>query len=125
MYDSSNVFAKIIRNEIPCEKIYEDDKVLAFHDINPAAPIHILVIPKEKYISFNDFIQKANQQEVSNFFKVAQSIADKFNLSNSGYRMITNHGDDAIQTVKHFHLHLLGGKNLGPLLVSDSYHAKK
>ena len=115
MYDINNVFAKIIRSEIPCQKVYEDLEVLAFHDLHPVAPVHILVIPKEQYTSFDDFSRKVNVERVSHFFACVQKIAKKFVLDQTGYRIVTNHGDDALQTVQHFHVHILGGKKLGPL----------
>jgi diadenosine tetraphosphate (Ap4A) HIT family hydrolase len=115
-YDQNNIFAKIIRGEIPANKVYEDDSVVAFHDVQPAAPTHILVIPKGEYISFDDFIHKASKQEIAEFFLVVRTIARDFGVKESGYRLITNHGADAEQSVPHFHVHLLGGKKLGPLL---------
>tara|TARA_B100000989_G_scaffold194067_1_gene146431 strand:- start:274 stop:648 length:375 start_codon:yes stop_codon:yes gene_type:complete len=118
-YDSDNIFAKIIRGDIPCDKVYEDESVLAFNDISPAAPTHILVIPKSSYMSFDDFARQAGAEEVSNFFTTVQTIADKAGLSGSGYRLITNHGSDASQTVPHFHVHILGGKPLGGLIPGD------
>ncbi len=121
-YDINNIFAKIIRGEIPCNKIYEDDEVIAFHDLHPSAPIHILVIPKREYISFDDFTLKADEHEIANFFKVVRKIAHDFNLNKSGYRLITNHGSDAEQTIAHFHIHILGKTKLGGLVSSDSYH---
>ncbi|MBN66840.1 MAG: histidine triad nucleotide-binding protein [Rickettsiales bacterium] len=118
-YDSDNIFAKIIRGDIPCDKVYEDESVLAFNDISPAAPTHILVIPKSSYMSFDDFARQAGAEEVSNFFTTVQTIADKAGLSGSGYRLITNHGSDASQSVPHFHVHILGGKPLGGLIPGD------
>ncbi len=118
MYDDNNIFAKIIHGEIPCNKIYEDDKILAFNDINPAAPIHVLVIPKGKYVSFADFAAQAPAEEVANFFAKAAEIAKSLDTSN-GYRIISNHGSDASQTVAHFHLHILAGKQLGGLIPND------
>lgn len=115
-YDSNNIFAKIIRGEIPCKKVYEDESVLAFHDVAPAAPTHILVIPKGEYISFDDFIHKASKQEIAEFFLAVRTIARDFGVKETGYRLITNHGVDAHQTVPHFHVHLLGGKKMGHLL---------
>jgi histidine triad (HIT) family protein len=111
-YDSSNIFAKIIRGEIPCKKVFEDEKILAFHDISKAAPIHILVIPKGEYISFSDFTSKASNQEIVDFFKKVRDIAHSAGLGESGYRLVTNNGSDASQTVPHFHAHIMGGKKL-------------
>ena len=121
-YDKNNIFAKIIRGEIPCKKVFENDVAFAFEDITPAAPIHILVIPKGEYCSFNDFTSKADSGEISEFFKAVQEIASSQGLSEGGYRLITNHGADASQTVHHFHVHILGGKPLGGLLANDELH---
>ncbi len=119
MYDKNNVFAKIIRGEIPCSKVYEDEFVLAFNDIKPSAPTHVLVIPKGEYLSFSDFIQKADSDIIYNFFKTVSQIADnKLGLKEKGYRIITNNGSDASQTVHHFHVHILGGKSLGERLTA-------
>lgn len=118
-YNNDNIFAKIIRGEIPCGKVYEDNEVLAFNDVSPAAPVHVLVIPKGGYISFDDFVTKAGADTVSNFFSTIKIIAEKAGVSQSGYRLITNHGSDAHQTVPHFHVHILGGKKLGGLLQLD------
>jgi len=112
-YNNENIFAKIIRGEIPCKKVYEDDHLLAFHDIQKAASTHILLIPKKPYCSFNDFSLNASPEEISRFFKTAQLIAEENDLSKTGYRLVTNHGNDAMQTVHHFHLHILGKDTLG------------
>lgn len=118
MYNDQNIFAKILRGEIPCDAVYEDDHVLAFNDISPAAPTHVLVIPKGEYVSFDDFAKNGDAQA---FFTSVQHIAENvLNLSQSGYRLITNHGADANQTVPHFHVHILGGAALGGLLAGDS-----
>jgi len=114
-YDQNNIFAKIIRGEIPSTKIYEDDGILAFEDISKAAPIHILVIPKGEYISFEDFTLKAGSDEVANFFKQVAKIAAEQNLED-GYRLITNNGKNSGQTVFHFHIHILGKKKMTHLL---------
>lgn len=118
-YDPNNIFAKIIRGEIPCTKVYEDAKTLAFHDISKAAPSHILVIPKGEYVSFSDFTHKADHQEMVDFFKKVAEIASSLGLDQTGYRLITNNGSDASQTVPHFHVHILGGRKLGGLLPGD------
>jgi diadenosine tetraphosphate (Ap4A) HIT family hydrolase len=118
-YDNQNLFAKIIRGEIPCDKVYEDENIFAFKDINPAAPTHILVLPKGEYMSFNDFVQKADPQIITNFFQKTQQLAAENNLIESGYRLIANHGDNASQSVHHFHLHLIGGRALGGLVPGD------
>jgi histidine triad (HIT) family protein len=113
IYDKNNVFAKIIRGEIPADKVYEDDKVLAFKDVAPAAPIHILVIPKGEYTSFDDFAANASSDEISHFFKIVQKICKDLNLTENGYRITSNIGRDGLQTVFHMHLHILAGKQLG------------
>jgi diadenosine tetraphosphate (Ap4A) HIT family hydrolase len=118
-YNNANIFAKIIRGEIPCSKVYEDNEVLAFNDVSQAAPVHVLVVPKGEYVSFDDFVSKASADIVANFFTTVQVIAEKVGVCQSGYRLITNHGSDAHQTVLHFHVHILGGKKLGGLLQSD------
>ena len=115
-YDKNNIFAKIIRGEIPAKKIYEDDFVLAIEDIAPSAPVHILILPKGEFISFDDFASKANTEILTNFFAAITKIAKLVGVSESGYRLITNHREQAGQSVFHFHVHLLGGKQLGALL---------
>ena len=118
-YDPNNIFAKILRGEIPCNKAYEDEAVLAFHDIEPAAPVHVLVIPKGKYASFDDFVRRANDGEVHRFFTTVQKIAHELGIDKTGYRLITNHGADASQSVPHFHVHILAGRLLGGLVPGD------
>ena len=115
-YDRDNVFARILRGEIPCKKVYEDEHVLAFHDINPQAPTHIVVIPKGQYISVDDFSQKASDTELAAFIRAIGHIARQEGVSEGGYRMLANHGAAAHQEVPHFHLHLFGGRDLGPML---------
>ncbi len=117
-YDEANIFAKILRGEIPCDVFFENDSAMAFRDISPAAPSHLLIIPKCKATSFDDFVQRFPDQ-VADFFEAVQHVAQQENLVESGYRLITNHAGDANQTVAHFHVHLLGGKNLGGLLSND------
>ena len=116
IYDSNNIFAKIIRGEVPCKKVYEDDFAFAFHDIKPEAPVHVLVLPKGEFVSFDDFAQKASPQQMQGFFAAIQKIAVQLGVVESGYRLITNHGVDASQSVFHFHVHILAGKPLGRLL---------
>lgn len=116
MYDNSNIFNKLINKEIPCKEVYRDDEVLAFYDISPAAPLHVLVIPIGEYTSFDDFIEKAPPEVVAKFFKKVHIIAKELDLSKEGYRIITNIGKNASQTVPHFHVHILGGRLLGDLL---------
>ena len=115
-YDSGNVFAKILRGEIPCKKVYEDSHVLAFHDINPQAPAHVLVIPKGAYVSMDDFSEKASDAELAGFMRGAGKVARQLGLVEGGYRVLANHGRNANQEVPHFHLHIFGGRNLGPML---------
>ncbi|AIL65373.1 HIT-like protein [Rickettsiales bacterium Ac37b] len=116
-YDNNNVFARIIRGELNTQKIYEDENVLAFNDISPSAPVHILVVPKKiGYISFHDFLEKASSKEISIFFKTIQKIASLKELDKNGYRLVTNIGSDALQEIFHFHVHILAGKSLGPIL---------
>jgi diadenosine tetraphosphate (Ap4A) HIT family hydrolase len=115
-YDKDNIFAKLIRGDIPCEKIYDDEHAIAFHDIDPLAPLHILVIPKNDFISFSDFMKKASPETISGFFKSVQNVIELFDLEKSGSRLISNCGEDGMQTVHHFHVHILGHKKLGGLL---------
>ena len=121
-YDDQNIFAKILRSEIPCEKIYEDEYVLSFKDVNPQAPTHILIIPKGAYKDINDFSENASNEEIIGFNKDIPIVANQLGISEAsggkGYRLISNAGSDAHQTVDHFHVHLLAGRNLGPMLVS-------
>lgn len=115
-YDPNNVFAKILRGEIHCKKVYEDEFCLAFHDVAPDAPVHVLVVPKIDCISYDDFAKITSPEFMSGFFAAVQKVAEILGLRDSGYRVITNHGADAMQSVQHFHVHILGGKNLGGLL---------
>ncbi|NBO18587.1 MAG: histidine triad nucleotide-binding protein, partial [Proteobacteria bacterium] len=115
-YDSTNIFAKILRGEIPCNKVYEDEFALAFHDIQPAAPVHVLVIPKGEYMSFHDFSEKAGAEKMHGFFRAVRSVAQQLGVQENGYRMLTNHGADASQSVPHFHVHILAGRAMGALL---------
>lgn len=112
-YDKDNIFAQILKSELPCEKVYEDGGVLAFHDKYPDAPTHILVVPKNQYVSYDDFIANASEKEIVSFFKAVREIAHKHNLQEAGYRLVTNHGKNGEQVVPHFHMHILGGKRLG------------
>lgn len=114
-YDKENIFSKILQNKIPCNKIYEDDYVLAFHDIAPAAKIHVIIIPKAQYCSFHDFAQYESSQNVALFFKTIRSIAESLGVDEGGYRILFNHGKNANQTVPHFHVHLLAGEHLGSI----------
>lgn len=116
LYDTNNLFAKILRGEINCTKRYEDDYAFAFDDINPQAPTHILIIPKGEYVDFSDFSEKASPEEIIGFFKALGEIAQKY--AKSGYRLINNCGADAGQLVLHFHMHLCAGKKLSAIIVA-------
>ena len=115
-YDQNNIFAKILKLEIPCEKILENEHALAFSDINPQAPTHILIIPKKPYIDFYDFTQNASLVEVKLLWKLVNDVIESQSISEQGFRIITNSGKDGNQDVPHFHVHLLGGKNLGRMM---------
>jgi histidine triad (HIT) family protein len=116
-YDEANVFAKILRGEIPCRKLFENEWALAFHDIAPKAPVHVLVIPKGKYISIADFTAKATDAEIAGFLRGVAEVARQLDLEAAGYRVLANMGEDSGQEVPHFHVHLFGGRRLGPMLV--------
>jgi diadenosine tetraphosphate (Ap4A) HIT family hydrolase len=115
-YDQSNVFARILRGEIPCRKVHEDEWALAFHDINPLAPVHVLVIPKGAYVSMADFTASATTEEIAGFFRAVGKVAEQLGVGERGYRVLANHGADAHQEVPHLHVHLFGGAPLGPML---------
>jgi histidine triad (HIT) family protein len=115
-YDPNNIFARILRGEIPCKRVYEDEHVLAFHDIHPQAPVHILVIPKGAYVSLDDFSAKASAEEVAALLRAVGEIARAQGLVAAGYRVLANHGRDAHQEVPHFHLHIFGGRPLGRMI---------
>ncbi|WHQ46900.1 MAG: HIT domain-containing protein [Candidatus Midichloria sp.] len=123
VYDQQNIFAKILRNEIPCNKVYEDQYALAFHDLNPSAPVHVLFIPKGEFISFSHFIDTANHNFIASFFTSVRRVIEILEIENSGYRIISNCGSDGMQTVYHFHIHILGKKRLGALVSGDNFHA--
>lgn len=118
-YDSNNIFARILRGEIPCNKVYEDDYALAFHDIHPVAPIHTLVISKGFYTSFADFSANASEAEIAGYIRAIGKTAKLVEAEEGGYRLISNHGVHANQEVPHLHVHILGGKNLGHKLVKE------
>ena len=115
-YDDSDIFAKILRGEIPTAKVYEDDYALAFPDINPAAPTHILVIPRGPYVSWDDFSARASDAEIAGFVRAVGKIARDAGLVTSGYRLLANTGPDSHQEVPHLHVHIFGGRPLGPML---------
>ena len=115
-YDDDNIFAKILRGEIPSKKVYEDDWALAFHDINPLAPVHILVIPKGPYVSWDDFSERASDEELAGFVRAVGKVAREQQLVVQGYRLLANTGKRAGQEVPHLHVHIFGGQPLGPML---------
>ena len=117
MYDDNNIFAKILRGEIPCKKVYEDSHVLAFDDINPLAPVHALVIPKGKYVSMKDFSEKASDAEIVALTRAVGKVAEIKGVADPGFRILANAGGDAHQEVPHLHIHVFGGRPLGPMLV--------
>ena len=116
-YDDQNIFAKILRGEIPNRTVYEDEWALAFHDINPQAPEHVLVIPKGAYVCWDDFSAKASDAEIAGFVRAVGHVARNMGLVEPGYRLLANTGLDAHQEVPHLHIHIFGGKPLGPMLV--------
>ncbi|MDC0054647.1 HIT domain-containing protein [Candidatus Pelagibacter sp.] len=118
-YDDNNIFAKILRKEIPCDKIYEDDFVLSFYDINPQKKIHALVIPKGKYVDLDDFSQNASSDEMVGLLKGINIVAKKLGISvdkGKGYRALANISEDAGQEVPHLHFHLFGGEKIGKMV---------
>ncbi len=115
MYDENNIFAKILRKEIPCNKVYEDKNSLFFHDINPQAKIHILGIPKVACLDYSDFVSKSDDKTVISFFKSVDLVIDKLKIKEKGFRIITNSGENGDQEVPHFHIHILAGEKIGSL----------
>lgn len=115
-YDNSNIFARILRGEIPSKRVYEDDHALAFHDINPQAPTHVLVIPKGAYVSWDDFAARASDAEIAGFVRAVGAVARAAGLVAPGYRLLANIGRDAHQEVPHLHVHIFAGRPLGPML---------
>ncbi len=115
-YDDTNIFARILRGEVPCQRVYESDHALAFRDINPLAPTHVLVIPKGAYVSMADFSARASTEEIAGFFRAVGEVARQEGVVESGYRILANSGADANQEVPHFHVHIFGGAPLGPML---------
>jgi diadenosine tetraphosphate (Ap4A) HIT family hydrolase len=116
-YDDQNIFAKILRGEIPNKTVYQDEFALAFHDINPQAPTHVLVIPKGAYVSWDDFSAKASDAEIVGFVRAVGTVARDMGLVAPGYRLLANAGTDSHQEVPHLHVHLFAGKPLGPMLM--------
>jgi histidine triad (HIT) family protein len=115
-YDNNNIFARILRGELPSSQVYEDDQVLAFNDIHPLAPTHILVIPKGSYVSWDDFSEKASDEEIAGLVRAVGKIARDAGLVEQGYRVLANVGPNSNQEVPHLHLHIFGGRPLGPML---------
>ncbi|WP_294320345.1 histidine triad nucleotide-binding protein [uncultured Sphingomonas sp.] len=115
-YDDANIFARILRGEIPAKKVYEDDFALAFHDIAPQAPVHVLVIPTGRYVSWDDFAAKAPDAEIAGFVRAVGHVARTHGLVEPGYRLLANIGGHGGQEVPHLHVHLFGGQPLGPML---------
>ena len=115
-YDPDNIFAKILRGEIPCKKVFEDDHVFAFDDVNPQAPVHVLVIPKGAYVSLDDFAAKASDGEIAALFRAAGKIARDRGAAETGYRILANTGADGGQEVPHFHVHIFAGRHLGRMV---------
>ena len=115
-YDESNIFARILRGEIPCKRVYEDEFALAFHDINPLAPTHILVIPKGAYVSWDDFSERAGEAEIAGFVRAVGKVARDAGLVEPGYRLLANVGPASGLEVPHLHVHVFAGRPLGPML---------
>jgi diadenosine tetraphosphate (Ap4A) HIT family hydrolase len=115
-YDETNIFARILRGEIPARKVHEDEYALAFHDVNPQAPVHILVIPKRPYVSWDDFSSGASEAEIAGFVRAVGHVAREQGLVAPGYRLLANAGPNGGQEVPHLHVHLFGGRGLGPML---------
>jgi diadenosine tetraphosphate (Ap4A) HIT family hydrolase len=117
LYDESNIFARILRGEIPAAKVYEDEWALAFNDINPQAPTHVLVIPKGTYVGWDDFAEKASEAEIAGFVRAIGTVARQLGIDAPGYRILSNCGLDSHQEVPHLHVHLFAGRKLGHMLV--------
>lgn len=116
-YDDRNIFARILRGELPCNSVYEDEWALAFHDINPQAPVHVLIIPKGAFVSWDDFSVRASANEIAGFVRAVGQVARDLGLPTPGYRLLANVGGHGGQEVPHLHIHLFGGQWLGPMLV--------
>ena len=115
-YDDQNIFAKILRGEIPCDKVYENDYALAFRDIAPQAPVHVLVIPKGPYVSYIEFSEQASDAELAGFMRAVGAVAAELAIAEAGSRILSNQGEDGHQEVPHFHLHMFAGKKLGRMI---------
>jgi diadenosine tetraphosphate (Ap4A) HIT family hydrolase len=115
-YDPQNVFARILRGELPCDRVYEDDWALAFHDVRPQAPVHVLVIPKGAYVSLDDFSAQATPEEIGGFFRAVGEVARRLGVVEEGYRFLANNGRHAHQEVMHLHVHVFAGRDLGGMI---------
>lgn len=115
-YDDTNIFARILRGEIPSKKVHESEFALAFHDINPRAPIHVLVIPKGRYVTLDEFCAKASAAEIAGYWKTMGETIDKLGIRENGYRVLANNGRDGHQEVPHLHFHIFGGRPLGSMI---------
>jgi diadenosine tetraphosphate (Ap4A) HIT family hydrolase len=115
-YDDGNIFARILRGELPCRKVHEDEHALAFHDINPQTPVHVLVIPKGRWVSAADFHAAASDAEIAGFWRAVATVARELGLEAGGYRLLTNMGPDGGQEVPHFHVHVFGGRRIGRMV---------
>ena len=115
-YDDQNVFARVLRGELPSKKVYEDEWALAFHDINPQAPVHILVVPKGSYVSWDDFSAKASDSEIAGFSRAVGQVAREAGLVKPGYRVLYNVGHNGGQEIAHLHAHIFGGRALGRMV---------
>lgn len=118
-YDDANIFARILRGEIPCRKVYEDEFALAFHDINPQAPVHILVIPKGRYVSWDDFTATASEAEIAGFMRAVGAVTRENGLDGPGYRLMVNMGQHGHQEVPHLHVHLFGGRQFRTMILQE------
>jgi len=115
-YDDGNVFARILRGEIPARRVYEDEFAVAFHDVNPQAPVHVLVVPRGPYVSWADFSARAGDAEIAGFVRAIGMVARQLGLEEPGYRLLANAGPDAHQEVPHLHVHIFAGRPLGAML---------
>jgi histidine triad (HIT) family protein len=118
-YDDNNIFARILRGEIPSKRIYEDEWAVAFHDIKPQAPVHVLVIPRGRWVSLADFTANASEAEIAGFWRAVGKVAKQLDLEGPGYRVLTNMGEHSGQEVPHFHVHIFGGRPLGRMLATS------
>ena len=115
-YDKNNIFAKILRGQIPCKIVYENEHVLAFHDVSPQKKVHVLVIPKGEYIDLNDFNNNASDKEIVEFNKAITHVSNLLGVNDKGYRTLTNIGNDGGQEVPHFHFHIFAGEKIGKMV---------